>query len=166
MSAQQLQFRDNAVHQDSSAPLLHEVVSILWTGINEDFCPEGPPASLREALRAGTIGLSLGFQPQVSIKYVPRPERAAEAFPRVMGRRRTKNRTKNLAPLQGTSRVGAFLGLKPQAESYSPFGTKSSIQPKYTSTKSKPHHHHSAPLDSTTRTRTKRLSGKTRAPFD
>jgi hypothetical protein len=32
------------------------------------------------------------------------------------------------------------LGLKPQAQSYSPFGTKNSTQPKYLSTFSKPHH--------------------------
>jgi hypothetical protein len=124
------------------------------TGIKVDFCPEGPPASLCEALRAGTIGLSLGFQPQVSIKCVSRPERAADAFPQVMGRRQTNKGTKNLAPLQGASWLGIFLGLKPQAESYSPFGTKISIQPKYLSTKSQPHHHHSAWPDSRTRTTT------------
>ena len=49
------------------------------------------------------------------------------------------------------------LGLKPQAQSYSPFGTKSSTQPKYLSTFSEAHHPHSAWRDSrtTTRTRTK-----------
>jgi hypothetical protein len=112
----------------SSLILGSGAVSILWTGIKADFCPER------------TIGLSLGCQPQVSIKYVSRPERATEAFPQVMGRRQINNRSKNLAPLQGASRVGVSLRLKPQAESYSPFGTKSSMQPKYSSTKSKPLH--------------------------
>jgi hypothetical protein len=100
----------------------------MRTGIKVDFCPEG------------TIGFSLGFQPQVSIKWVSRPEGAAEAFPLVVERRQTNNRTENLAPLQGALWVGVFLGLKPQAQSYRPFGTKSFIQPKYVSTKSKPHH--------------------------
>jgi len=44
------------------------VASILRTGVQIDFCPENTdfvpkarPASLREALRAGTTGLSPGF---------------------------------------------------------------------------------------------------------
>jgi hypothetical protein len=36
----------------------------------------------------------------------------------------TNNRTKNLAPLQGASWVGVSLGLKPQAQSFCPFGTE------------------------------------------
>ena len=46
--------------------------------------------------------------------------------------------------LRRTSRARPYcqcvLGLKPQAQSYSPFGTKNSIRSKYLSTFSKPHH--------------------------
>ena len=41
--------------------------------------------------------------------------------------------------LQGGRPFHPYLGLKPQAQSYSPFGTKNSIRSKYLSTFSKPH---------------------------
>ena len=46
---------------------------------------------------------------------------------------------KFLPPLQGGALLSGVLGLKPQAQSYSPFGTKNSIRSKYLSTFSKPH---------------------------
>jgi hypothetical protein len=129
------------------------VALILRTSAKVDFCPEG------------TIGVSLGFQPQVSIKYVSRPGRAAaEPFPQVMGYRQTNNRTKNPAPVQGASWAGVLLGLKPQAESYSPFGTMSFIQPKYLSTKSKSHQRYQSSTRTSTTTKKTSLDASASEP--
>jgi hypothetical protein len=46
---------------------LIDAASKVWAGVKVDFCPEA------------TTGLSLGFQPQVPIKYVARPEGAADS---------------------------------------------------------------------------------------
>ena len=71
----------------------------------------------------GMTGLSLGFQPQVSIKKWIRPEGAVErdfALPNVgPNLKRTACR-----PFRAGSRVGFVLGLKPQSESFYPFGIR------------------------------------------
>src|SRR5580704_5848623 len=111
------------------------MASILRTDIKVDFCPEG------------TTGLSLGFQPQVPIRKRPAPKVGGRTVASHLCRRsQTKRRAEHLAPLQGASCFGPFLGLKPQAESYSPFGTslqkiKKQVenQTPYLSTFSKPH---------------------------
>jgi hypothetical protein len=60
--------------------------------------------------------------------------------------------------LRRTSRARPYcqcvLGLKPQAQSYSPFGTKNSIRSKYLSTFSKPPRCNPSRTRTTTRTRT------------
>src|ERR1700683_2400077 len=58
----------------------------------------------------------------------------------------TQIRNDFLPPLQGGSYCQCVLGLKPQAQSYSPFGTKNSAQPNYLSTFSKPHQGVSVPI--------------------
>jgi hypothetical protein len=78
----------------------------------------------------GMTGLSLGFQPQLSIKKWIRPEGARErdfALPNV-----EPNLTRTACrPFRAGSRVGFILGLKPQAQSFYPFGI-SPKNPRYT----------------------------------
>ena len=66
------------------------------------------------------IGLSLGFQPQELTKRTSRPEGGGrtEAPPNTAS-------IKNILRPFGARRDVVFLGLKPQAESYHPFGIKS-----------------------------------------
>ena len=69
----------------------------------------------------GMIGLSLGFQPQVPIKGASRPEGGGRnEAPKTM-----TSIKKILRPFRACRDWGIFLGLKPQAESYYPFGISS-----------------------------------------
>jgi hypothetical protein len=91
-----------------------------------------PPASLREALRAGSVGV-LQYLRQVRKAPAWRvgdAEGAVESLPQIGKTRARRAAGPNyLPPLQGGSSLNVFLGLKPQAESCSPFGTKNSLTP-------------------------------------
>jgi hypothetical protein len=86
----------------------------LWSGfenVDRYLCPEG------------TIGLSLGFQPQDTFTIGPRPEGAAENLLRIpLG---IQGGNAFYRHLQGGRPFYPYPGLKPRAESCSPFGTKS-----------------------------------------
>jgi hypothetical protein len=71
----------------------------------------------------GMLGLSLGFQPQVLIKRASRPEGGG----RNEAPKNTPSIKKTLRPFRACRDWGAFLGLKPQAESYYPFGISSLV---------------------------------------
>ena len=68
---------------------------------------------------------------------------------------RTRSSTNFCRPCGAGPYCQCVLGLKPQAQSYSPFGTKNSIRSKYLSTFSKPHHSVRKESRTTTRTRTR-----------
>src|ERR1700722_3593629 len=129
-----------------STPTLqyHGVASILRTGVQLDFYPENKDLSRRDYRTQPGV-----LTPGTDIKDV-RPESGgrevsaldAEGDPQPIFCR----------PFRAGPFCQCVLGLKPQAQSYSPFGTMNSTPPKYLSTFSKPHHHHSAWPDSRTRT--------------
>jgi hypothetical protein len=102
------------------------VASILRTDVKAGFLSRRDNRTEPGVLTPGTD------------KKMSRPEGGGRTVVSDLCRRsQTKRRSEHLAPLQGASWVGLFLGLKPQAESYGPFRTSLSQKSK-SSRKTKP----------------------------
>ena len=89
------------------ASIVFDLALVAWRSL----CPEG------------TTGLSLGFNPRNQQKQ-DRPKGAEESFGIKTFQRFKCMRHGILRPFRAPRDIGLYLGLKPQAESYSPFGTK------------------------------------------
>ena len=119
------------------------VASILRAGVQLDFCPETKDLSRRDYRTQPGV-----LTPGTDIKDV-RPEIGGREVSALDAERDLLKSaylsSNNPQPIfRRPFRAGPYcqcvLGLKPQAQSCSPFGTKNSIGSKYPSTFSKPHH--------------------------
>jgi hypothetical protein len=121
----------SVMDSDRPSGLAFGVASMLRTRVQLDFCLENKDLSRRDYRTQPGV-----LTPGTDIKDV-RPESGGREVFALDAERDPQQIF--CRPFRAGPYCQCVLGLKPQAQSYSPLGTKNSTQPKHLSTFSKPH---------------------------